>query len=121
MVTRSSCRGDGSCRGGRCSKCRRRDVREGRASGFAEKLPKLPPAGTGRADVVANLREHYRPWAKAIKAAVLTRKMPPWFADARYGHFTNGRVLNQTAIDTIVQWVDNGASRRAIPKRAAAD
>ena len=24
-----------------------------------------------------------RPWAKAIKAATLTRKMPPWFADER--------------------------------------
>ena len=23
-----------------------------------------------------------RPWAKAMKAAVLTGKMPPWFADA---------------------------------------
>src|ERR1051325_7726164 len=28
-----------------------------------------------------------RPWAKAIKAAVVTKKMPPWFADPRYGHF----------------------------------
>ena len=25
--------------------------------------------------------EATRPWAKAIKEAVLTRKMPPWFAD----------------------------------------
>jgi len=24
-----------------------------------------------------------RPWAKAMKAAVATRKMPPWFADPR--------------------------------------
>ena len=28
-----------------------------------------------------------RPWAKAIKTAVLSRKMPPWFADPQYGHF----------------------------------
>src|SRR5213594_445398 len=34
-----------------------------------------------------------RPWAKAIKAAVTMRKMPPWFADHRYGHFTNDRSL----------------------------
>ena len=34
-----------------------------------------------------------RPWAKAMKAAVATRKMPPWFADARYGHFVNDRSL----------------------------
>src|SRR5436190_10715268 len=25
--------------------------------------------------------EQARPWAKAIKAAVLLRKMPPWYAD----------------------------------------
>ena len=31
--------------------------------------------------------EQARPWAKAIKAAVAGRKMPPWFADPRYGHF----------------------------------
>ena len=30
-----------------------------------------------------------RPWAKAMKAAVLSKKMPPWFADAKYGHFLN--------------------------------
>ena len=24
-----------------------------------------------------------RPWAKAIKAAVVTQKMPPWFADPK--------------------------------------
>ena len=30
-----------------------------------------------------------RPWAKAIQTAVVTQKMPPWFADPRYGHFEN--------------------------------
>src|SRR5262245_7760031 len=28
-----------------------------------------------------------RPYAKAIKAAVISRQMPPWFADPKYGHF----------------------------------
>src|SRR5262245_35545329 len=28
-----------------------------------------------------------RPWAKAMKAAVVTKKMPPWFADPQFGHF----------------------------------
>jgi hypothetical protein len=50
-----------------------------------------------------------RPWAKAMKNAVLTRKMPPWFADPRYGHFTNDRSLKQSDIDTIAQWADAGA------------
>ena len=26
-----------------------------------------------------------RPWAKAMKADILTKKMPPWFADPHYG------------------------------------
>jgi hypothetical protein len=47
-----------------------------------------------------------RPWATAMKEAVKTRKMPPWFADPRYGHFTNGHQLAQTEIDTISAWAD---------------
>src|SRR5207249_2809708 len=50
-----------------------------------------------------------RPWAKAIKAAVATRKMPPWFADPNIGHFSNERKLTQEQINTIVAWADNGA------------
>src|SRR5262250_2047670 len=41
-----------------------------------------------------------RPWAKALKNAVVTRAMPPWFADPNYGHFLNERSLKQTEIDT---------------------
>jgi len=50
-----------------------------------------------------------RPWAKAMKTAVALRKMPPWFADPKYGHFTNDRSLKQSEIDTIAKWADNGA------------
>jgi hypothetical protein len=50
-----------------------------------------------------------RPWAKAIKAAVATKKMPPWFADPQYGHFINDRSLKQSDIDTLVKWADTGA------------
>jgi hypothetical protein len=53
--------------------------------------------------------ETTRPAAKAIKAAVLTRKMPPWFADPKYGHFENDRRLAQADINTLVSWVDNGS------------
>src|SRR5687767_10776416 len=34
-----------------------------------------------------------RPWAKAIKAKVTAREMPPWFADPRYGKFANDKSL----------------------------
>jgi hypothetical protein len=50
-----------------------------------------------------------RPWAKAIREAVVTRKMPPWFADPRYGHFSNDRSLSTAEIDTILHWADAGA------------
>src|ERR1700731_3615895 len=53
--------------------------------------------------------ESTRPWAKAIKAAVVTRKMPPWFADPKYGHFSNDRSLKQSDVDAISKWVDAGA------------
>src|SRR4026208_2360839 len=48
--------------------------------------------------------EQSRPWAKAIKTAVQTRKMPPWFADPDYGHFENDRRLNTREIETITAW-----------------
>ena len=51
-----------------------------------------------------------RPWAKAIKNAVAARKMPPWFANPKYGHFDNDRSLSHTEIDTITVWADSGAA-----------
>jgi hypothetical protein len=50
-----------------------------------------------------------RPWAMAIKLAVLTKKMPPWYADPQYGHFSNERKLTPQQIKTLVTWVDGGA------------
>ncbi len=50
-----------------------------------------------------------RPWAKAIKAAVVQRKMPPWFADRHIGKFANDSSLPQTEVDTIAAWADAGA------------
>jgi hypothetical protein len=50
-----------------------------------------------------------RPWAKAIKEAVLVRKMPPWFADPAHGEFANDRRLSQEEVDTLAAWADTGA------------
>src|SRR5262249_13012484 len=50
-----------------------------------------------------------RPWAKAIKEAVVLKKMPPWFADTTVGHFRNDRSLSVDEINTLVSWVDAGA------------
>ena len=50
-----------------------------------------------------------RPWAKAIREAVLKGKMPPWFADPHVGKWANDRSLSKADIETLVQWADNGA------------
>src|SRR6186997_1613111 len=49
-----------------------------------------------------------RPYAKSIKNAVVTRQMPPWFADPAYGHFANNKTLSDAEIKTLVAWVDTG-------------
>ena len=41
-----------------------------------------------------------RPWAKAIKARVTSREMPPWFADPQFGKFANDRSLSDDEIST---------------------
>jgi hypothetical protein len=60
-----------------------------------------------------------RPWAKAIKAAVISKKMPPGFADSSSGHFTNDRSLKSSELDTLVKWADTGAAE-GNPKDAPA-
>lgn len=50
-----------------------------------------------------------RPWAMAMKLAVVTKKMPPWYADPQYGHFSNERKLSPQEIKTIIAWADTGA------------
>ena len=58
-----------------------------------------------------------RPWAKAIREAVITRKMPPWPADPHFGKFSNDRSLTREEIDTLVAWADGGA-REGDPSEA---
>lgn len=55
-----------------------------------------------------------RPWAKAIREAVLRRSMPPWHADPAAGkRFANDRSLTDAEIRTIVAWVDGGSPEGA--------
>jgi hypothetical protein len=63
-----------------------------------------------------------RPWAKAIKTAVINKKMPPWFADPHYGKFDNDPSLSQKEINTLVAWADSGAGEgnpKDLPKPIA--
>src|SRR5215471_5275806 len=52
--------------------------------------------------------EETRPYAKAIKAKVVAREMPPWFIDKNVGvqNFSNDVSLTDDEIDTIAKWVD---------------
>ncbi len=50
-----------------------------------------------------------RPWAKAIREAVVRKQMPPWFADPRYGKFSNDPSLSPEEIETLRSWAESGA------------
>jgi hypothetical protein len=53
--------------------------------------------------------QQVRPYAASIKEQVLSRKMPPWDADPKVGHFANDRSLSQHEIDTLTAWATTGA------------
>jgi hypothetical protein len=60
--------------------------------------------------------QQVRPWAKAIREAVLLKRMPPWFADPEErGRFSNDWSLSRSDIETLVAWSDTGA-REGDPK-----
>jgi hypothetical protein len=70
-------------------------------------------AGCHRPDASAPMSllsyQEARPWARSIKEKVLTRAMPPWSADSHYGEFANDPSLAERDIQTLVNWVDQGA------------
>ena len=47
--------------------------------------------------------------ANKIATAVTQRKMPPWFADPRFGHFSNDPSLTPDEIHKIVAWANADA------------
>ena len=51
-----------------------------------------------------------RPWAKAIREAVLQKKMPPWFADSGEIEYANNPSLSQAEIETLSGWAESGAA-----------
>jgi hypothetical protein len=55
--------------------------------------------------------EEARPWAKAIREEVLTRRMPIWRAARGYGDFSNDPSLSPFEIALIVAWADGGAPK----------
>jgi hypothetical protein len=44
-----------------------------------------------------------------INEVVVTRRMPPWNADSRFGKFSNDLRMPKEEIDKLVAWIDDGA------------
>lgn len=55
--------------------------------------------------------EDVRPWAKAIRDEVVSRRMPPWGPVKGVGEFRDDPSLSQIEIDMIVNWVEGGAPK----------
>jgi peroxiredoxin len=49
-----------------------------------------------------------RRWASAIREVLEDRRMPPWHADPRFGHFVNDRSLTPRQRATLLAWIDQG-------------
>ena len=47
-------------------------------------------------------------WSGMIRETVVERRMPPWSADPRFGHWSNDLRMSTEDIDTLVAWVDRG-------------
>jgi len=73
-----------------------------KCQGCHQKGEIAPMAFTGYSDT--------RPWAKAIRDAVVRGTMPPWHADPRGSmHFTNERSLTAAEVALLTAWADGGA------------
>ncbi len=49
------------------------------------------------------------PWRETIREVVEDRRMPPWFADPRYGKFANDCHLGDDERQMLFAWLDAGA------------
>ena len=50
-----------------------------------------------------------RSWAGQIEEVARSKKMPPWFADPRFGHFSNDPSLTSSEIQALTTWAESGA------------
>ncbi len=48
-------------------------------------------------------------WAEMVREVVSERRMPPWHADPKIGHFKNDARLSDRDVELINKWVENGA------------
>ncbi len=50
-------------------------------------------------------------WSDTIREVITEGRMPPWYADPRYGKFSNDRRLSQEDKETLLDWIDNHTPR----------
>ncbi len=55
--------------------------------------------------------EQAKSWSDMIREVVAQKRMPPWFADSKVGHFANDRSLPEKDRDTILAWVDQNCPK----------
>jgi peroxiredoxin len=55
--------------------------------------------------------EDARDWSETIREVVQDGRMPPWYADPRYGKFDNDRRLPADERDQLLAWIDQGCPR----------
>jgi peroxiredoxin len=50
-------------------------------------------------------------WGDTIREVLQDGRMPPWYADPRYGKFSNDRSLSPEDRATLLAWIDQGLAR----------
>jgi len=58
-----------------------------------------------------NTYRQVKGWSRMIREVVSEDRMPPWHADAPYGHFVNDRRLTKLQKAQLLAWIDNGMPR----------
>jgi len=53
--------------------------------------------------------EQSKKWALPIAEAARSKKMPPWFADPRFGRFSDDPSLTPQQVETLSAWADANA------------
>src|SRR5262245_56140299 len=50
-------------------------------------------------------------WSAMIREVVADKRMPPWYADSKIGHFANDRSLPEKDRETLLSWIDQGCPK----------
>ncbi|VTR99284.1 redoxin domain-containing protein [Tuwongella immobilis] len=50
-------------------------------------------------------------WSEMVRDVISDERMPPWYADPKYGHFSNDRSMPAEDAATILKWIDDGCPK----------